>query len=314
MADKKMADKKYGLGSKITSILGRATSLPVGLAGVVLDTLGVEGAMKTAEDYNKETRDFRNRAWGINEPPPENIPAPLPEKLTPEVPVKKSGLPPVSTTSLPATSPETSGKDKSFDIYATLRDPKAINDRQFKKFVELYGRELPGIGFIEDKATGKVTRLAEKPAPPPGMNVTQANAAANMITAQAHAKTAETQAANTKLDRETKNNPEEKFYQAADKLSWTTVPDPDIPGQVKQIRDYEGGMRKAIEMGHVPPAGIKMPAPMNDTTIIQRFIQDAKNNESQVPGMLQAMKTRGIGRKKLLDHGINKELLNYYKY
>jgi hypothetical protein len=123
---------------------------------------------------------------------------PIPAKTSlPEAPVMEKGtvtIPP--TTTLPVTTPAKSiafdlNKSHAGDIYAALRDPKAINDKQFKKFVELHGEELPGIGFIEDAKTGKITRVASKPEPPPGMNVTQANAAANMITAQAHAKTAE---------------------------------------------------------------------------------------------------------------------------
>lgn len=122
-----------------------------------------------------------------------------------------------------------------------------------------------------------------------------------------------------KVGAETKNiglgnSQGEKFSQAVDRLSWTTVPDPDIPGQVKQVRDSEGGIRRAIEMGYTPPGGIKPPTPTNDATIIQRFLQDAKDNESQVPRMLQAMKARGIARKRLMESGINKDLLDFYKY
>ena len=143
-----------------------------------------QSAVKTMQSYF-------NRAWGINNNPAasplpvqnKNVPLPPPENKMLEAPIVKatpSGVVPFDL-----------NKSHAGDIYAALRDPKAINDKQFKKFVELHGEELPGIGFIEDAKTGEITRVASKPEPPPGMNVTQANAAANMITAQAHAKTAE---------------------------------------------------------------------------------------------------------------------------
>lgn len=154
-----------------------------------------------------------NQAWGIENKAKVSLPPALPAfGQTTE------GLP--ATTSLPKMSTEGKGivpassTPSSFDIYAALRDPKAINDKQFKKFVELHGKELPGIGFIEDEKTGKIFRVAEKPESPPGMNVTQANATANMINAQANAKAAELGLAEKKSQNTEKSEQKnlESFY------------------------------------------------------------------------------------------------------
>jgi len=142
-----------------------------------------------------------NRAWGIESPkapsmPPPNkrIMLPPPEETLPEGYPK--GIAPAAT---PAkATPFDLAKSHNGDIYAALRDPGVLSDKQFKKFVEVHGESLPGIGFVEDANTGKITRVASRPATPE-MNVTQANTMANMITAQSHAKSAEAQAANAKL-------------------------------------------------------------------------------------------------------------------
>lgn len=142
-----------------------------------------------------------NRAWGIEPPkapsmPPPNkrIMLPPPEETLPEGYPKGK----VATPTPRGITPFDLSKNHSGDIYTALRDPSVLSDKQFKKFVEIHGGELPGIGFIEDANTGKITRVAERPSTPE-MNVTQANAMANMITAQSHAKSAEAQAANARL-------------------------------------------------------------------------------------------------------------------
>jgi hypothetical protein len=63
--------KNKGVGGtwleKGGSILGEMTTLPVQIGGAILSGVGFPGAGKTADDYSREVRAFRNKAWGIND-------------------------------------------------------------------------------------------------------------------------------------------------------------------------------------------------------------------------------------------------------
>lgn len=73
------------------------------------------------------------------------------------------------------------------DYYAALLDPAIFSDEQFKGFVNKHEKDIPGIGYVEDPKTKKLTRIASKPqTEEEPMNVTQAEALSKMITAQGH--------------------------------------------------------------------------------------------------------------------------------
>jgi hypothetical protein len=73
------------------------------------------------------------------------------------------------------------------DEYAALRDPSIFSDQQFKGFVDKHQKDVPGIAYVEDAKTGKITRIAERPQPQEEMiNATQAEALSKLITAQGH--------------------------------------------------------------------------------------------------------------------------------
>lgn len=226
-------DNQWGLSAKndLINAANVARNIPVKTAGSIhrieqdiatvprfvaaagLNYLSGGGAEGLVDLTAKRMEDAGKRYWGTENNAEVSLP-PAPPALGQTT----EGLP--ATTSLPKTPIEgksiatASSTPSSFDIYKALRDPKAINDKQFKKFVELHGKELPGIGFIEDEKTGKIFRIAEKPESPPGMNVTQANATANMITAQAHAKATELGLAEKKSQNTEKSEQKnlESFY------------------------------------------------------------------------------------------------------
>lgn len=85
--------KNKGVGGtwveKGGSILGEMTTLPVQIGGAILSGIGFPGAGKTADDYSREVRAFRNKAWGINDDEPSLV-----EKLW-----NDPGLPPPPLTS-----------------------------------------------------------------------------------------------------------------------------------------------------------------------------------------------------------------------
>jgi len=163
-----------GVGLKAMATLGRITSLPVSIGGAIL---GGDSA-KAAMGYDAETRAFRDYAWGINGN--KGVPG-VPKK---EV-VAETVAPANVVTPAAVVTPEKNVDQYNGDIYTALRDPNGLSDKQFKAFVDTHGGSLPGIGYVEDPKTGKITRVAEKPSAPE-MTIDQADAQARMITANAH--------------------------------------------------------------------------------------------------------------------------------
>ncbi len=229
-------DNQWGLSAKndLINAANVARNIPIKAAGRIKQTeqdiatvprfvaaAGLNylsgGGAEGLRDLTAKQMEDAGKRWGIVN---NTLPAVEPNTTVKNVNQDNKIISPIPSETKSTTPSETKStyfdlnKSHGGDIYAALRDPKAINDRQFKKFVELHGEELPGIGFIEDAKTGKIFRVAEKPESPPGMNVTQANATTNMINAQANAKAAELGLAEKKSQNTEKSEQKnlESFY------------------------------------------------------------------------------------------------------
>jgi hypothetical protein len=100
---------------------------------------------------------------------------------------------PAAVTNVPTVNEEHPKLKKyNGDYYAAMRDPNVLNDAQFKDFVDKHGKQVPGIGYIQEvdskgKPTGKITRFAEKPQPQgEPLTLDQYNAQTERLSALGH--------------------------------------------------------------------------------------------------------------------------------
>ena len=165
------------------------------------------------------------------------------------------------------------------DIYAALRDEKFLSNEQFKDFVDKHGNNVPGLGYIQDPKTGKViARVAEKPEDQEvPMNVTQAHAAAALMTAKAHGVGAQA------YKEEQIRTKDEALQQKKD-VDWENrwapkITDP-MTGQVSQ--DLQTGVVRAMMAGDEIPQskkGIETNIKQGTAAYTKKFLQDKKNKE-----------------------------------
>jgi len=95
---------------------------------------------------------------GINPPTATNV-APAP----PALPVQTPSAVVTTPSEAPAQNPVFAKHNG--DVYAVLADNKSVSDAKFKEIVNHADFNLPGVGYVEDPKTGKLTRVVERPQP-----------------------------------------------------------------------------------------------------------------------------------------------------
>lgn len=102
-------------------------------------------------------------------------------------------------------------------------------------------------------------------------------------------------------EKEKYNDPREKYSAIVDKMSYTTVPDPDVPGGYKMVRDAKFGIEQAAKLGYLPPAGVPEQEPVTDENIIKRFAQLAQQQPRLKSTYRAKMKEMGFTEQQIND-------------
>lgn len=184
--------------------------------------------------------------WGVSaDPKPKaagNPPSPVAEAK------KKAAVAGQFEEGKPAASAE-NPMDKYGSVYEAAA---AMTDKGFKRFVDKYGGQIPGLGYAEDAKTGKISRIIDNP---------ELRSAGSMTVAEAHI------AAGLKGSNESRGIEREKLAFEIDKFAKTNdMKDPQtilklaavLGGSVKQDEyDEKTGAKTTKEVPNVAN-GLKM--------------------------------------------------------